>query len=142
MSECVKCIRAQDLRDPLGAVYRARMRALVAALPPLWPLPDDHPKQVCIDCPACGGHYLVDEGDEWCFKCRWQLGQVEKHVGPPVETGWKIGDLVKRGWTIGRISYIDPSGFVDIVSSGWAIRVDDPAELESYRPPWAQGGGA
>ncbi|WP_405490440.1 hypothetical protein [Nocardia sp. NBC_00511] len=96
----------------------------------------------CIDCPACGGHFLVSVGERWCSKCSWELAQVERHEGAPVETGWKVGDLVQRGFTIGRVSYIDPSGFVDVLSSGWTVRVDDPRELAVYLPPWERGGGS
>ncbi|MFE7799034.1 hypothetical protein [Nocardia sp. NPDC057440] len=146
MSECEKCIQAQDQRDPFGAPGRRRMRALYAMLAPtmpVWDLPDDDtPPMVCIDCPACGGHWLVSAGEQWCWKCSWELTQVERHEGPPIETGWKIGDLVQHGWTAGRVSYIDPSGFVDVLSAGWTVRVDDPAELESYQPPWEREGGA
>ncbi|WP_280364998.1 hypothetical protein [Nocardia abscessus] len=134
MSECEKCIRAQDQRDPMGAASRARMRALIANLPQeaMWTLPEGESDMTCIDCPACGGHFLVEKGAEWCFMCQWELGQVEKHSGPPVETGWKVGDLVRWGWTTGRVRYIDPSGFVEILSAGWTVHVDDPSELERY----------
>ncbi|MEV6096951.1 hypothetical protein [Nocardia sp. NPDC051981] len=93
--QCEKCIRAQDERDPLGTRHRALGRILAARIKPLWPVPDDDgdlPRWVCIDCPACGQHVRADDGEEWCFICRWQLKQVEDHVGPPVETGFKIDD--------------------------------------------------
>lgn len=134
MSDCEKCIQAQDQRDPFGAPGRRRMRAVYTALAPhmpVWDLPDDDtPAMVCIDCPACGGHWLVSKGAEWCFMCQWELGQVEQHSGPPVETGFVVGELVRRGWTIGRIRYVDPSGFVEILRAGYTMRVEDPTELQ------------
>lgn len=131
MSECEKCIRAQDQRDPMGAVTRAMVRAHVKAHGPVWQVPDlpDVPRLVCIDCPACGGHWLVNQGEQWCGRCAWELSQVEQHVGPPVETGWKVGDPARWNYTTGKVQYVDPSGFVDLYSGGWTIRVDDPAEL-------------
>lgn len=127
MSECEKCIRAQDERDPLNAASRARMRAwwkVLAPTLPAWTLPDDGPRQVCIDCPACGGHWLVNEGDEWCWKCTWELGQIEKHSGAPIETGFKVGDRVRWGFSEGPVRYVDPSGFIEILSGGWTIRIE------------------
>ncbi|WP_280246187.1 hypothetical protein [Nocardia abscessus] len=127
MSECEKCIRAQDERDPFGAAGRARMRALYRALAPnlpQWDLPDDEPRQTCIDCPACGGHWMVDEGDEWCWNCRWQLAQVENHVGPPVDSGFRIGELVKARTMMspGKVHHLYPNGEVEVWSGGWTFR--------------------
>jgi hypothetical protein len=106
----------------------------------MWPIPDDMPRQTCIDCPACGGHYLVDEGAEWCFMCTWELRQVEQHSGPPVETGFKVGDMVRWCFSEGRIRYIDPSGFVEILSGGWTIRIPHD-ELDEVYPvqEWQPG---
>ncbi|MBF6254427.1 hypothetical protein IU414_06475 [Nocardia farcinica] len=100
----------------------------------------DFPNQVCIDCPACGGHSVVDEGEQWCMNCRWELGQVERHVGPPVETGFRVGDVVLTEMlTMGRVNYIDPSGFVDMLSSGWTMRYE-PEELRKVKPRTSYAG--
>jgi hypothetical protein len=112
-------------------------RILLRAVP-VWSLPDPSdaglPRQVCIDCPACGNHVLVDEGQQWCFMCRWELERVEQHVGPPAETGFKVGDVVMtRTLSMGTVRYIDPSGFVELLSEGWTMRFD-PHELRHVQP--------
>lgn len=135
MNGCQKCIEAHDRRDPYGAATRARMRALLALMPqPQWSLPDDPElAQICIDCPACGGHFLVDKGAEWCFMCTWELQQVEQHTGPPVETGFKVGDIVSWCFSTGPVRYIDPSGFIEILSGGWTIRIPYDELLNAHR---------
>lgn len=142
MTECEKCIEAQDRRDPFNAGLRRKLRAYYALMPPqepLWKIPEGY-EMVCIDCPACGRHCLVNEGAEWCWTCQWQLGQVEQHVGPPVESGFKVGDVVKsKTLTMGKVWYIDPSGFVEIKTGEWTMRFE-PAELRRVKPHQSYAG--
>lgn len=134
---CEKCIRAHDERDPAGARGRALARRLFAGVPS-WPLLDSPdsgiPPLVCLDCPACGRHVLVDEGQRWCAMCHWELRQVEDHVGAPVETGFKVGDVaMTKTLSMGTVRYVDPCGFVDLQSEGWMMRLS-PRELRHVRP--------
>ena len=134
--DCEKCLADYMASTGYSRAAVFALREMTKRAWSLWDVPDNvwqMLKQVCLDCPMCNRHVTAEPGDEWCFMCRHRLAEVENHVGPPVETGYAVGDCVelRGGFGGGRITHIRPDGTVEYTSAGYTFHV----EPEEIQPP-------